>query len=197
MLLLILGCAPGFLRSHEGREPIRSAFYATDANSDSALVLLSNSYVSCDLPETDDADEMELALVQQSAALYREGASLLLFELLVGEDALPGTYRLNDGSDDPDEDVPETRGFNAAWWHVNEAVVEARDGLIVSYSPGTSAGDFEFLPFVPSPGEVVITDADDRLKGEFAIDSLDLSGRFEAEPCEINSYLYTNLAFGL
>lgn len=188
-------CAPGYLRSREGREPLRSAWFAAvedDQPVSSMTVLLSNSDLACELPETVDPGEVEEALSVQAAGLYREGAAVLLFNLYSAAAEWSGAYEIAEGGDGgprPDRTVAVT------WWKVVEAEVESQDGVVVSYTPGDAPGDYVFVPRVPSPGSIEVALGEDALTGSFVLDSLDLSGGFEAAPCDADSALFASLGY--
>lgn len=190
ILALILACAPGFLRSPEGREPLRAAWYAPQGAGSPTLLLLSNSYLLCELPELEDPAEVEALLARQQAGFAREGAAVLFFELDAEAGDLVGVYDVDTTPEDAD-----ARRMAVTWWHVVEAVVEARDGVIVSYAAGSTLGDFEYVPLVPEPATLEIAREEDGVEGSFEIGSLDLSGSFTAAACAPDASLFAALAF--
>ena len=182
---LLLACAPGTLWTEQGRDVVRAAWYAADDRAPT-LLLLSNSYLACELSESDDPAEVQAALARQAAGLTREGASVLFFQLDAAQGDLVGDYEL--GAPD------ELRPMAATWWHVNEAVVEARSGIVVSYTSGTATGDLEYVPDVSVPGTLSIDEDDGQLHGDFELGSIDVSGRFVATGCSPDASLFTTLA---
>ena len=193
---MLIACAPGVLRTREGSEPLRSAWYAEvtgEAGASSLYVLAANSDLLCELPDSDDPAVVDEALVRQSAGFYREGAKVLygVFTDATGE-GWPGTYEIADATsagERPDREVALT------WWSVVEAEVQAQDGVVVSYSPGDSPGDYSFVPRAPPPGEFTLTEDEHGLAVEFEVSSLDLSGRFEASSCDPDSALFASLGY--
>ena len=189
-LMVALGYAPGFLRGPDGREPLRAAWFGVVDQVQplaNVTVLLSNSDLLCEVPDSTDPGEIEEALTRQAAGLYREGAEVLMFSLYSEEEDWEGAYEISEGGARPDRDVAVT------WWHVIEAVVESQNGVLVSYTPGDAPGDYVFVPRVPSPGSIEVLKTDDTLTGSFVLDSLDLSGSFEASPCDADSALFASL----
>lgn len=169
----------------DGRDVIRSAWYATDETAPT-LILLSNSYLLCELPDSDDPAEKEAALARQAAGLTREGASALFFQIDAAEGGLVGDFELGTPED--------ARQMVATWWHVDEAVVQARSGIVVSYEAGSTTGDFEYVPAVDQPGTLTIEEDDHQMRGEFELDAIDVSGRFVARRCSPDASLFTSLA---
>ena len=189
LLLQILGCAVGLLRTEEGQEPLRAAWFSVGDEAPT-LLLLSNSSLLCELPESEDPAELEAALTRQEAGLTREGAKALYMELEATEGDLVGHYEI-----EPEVDDQAVRELRASWWTVHEAEVEAREGIVVSYSPGDALGDLEYIPAVPAPGSLTITEEGELLVGSFDLSSLDLSGRFEASACARDDDLFATLGF--
>ncbi len=187
--LLLLGCSVGLLRTEDGQEPLRSAWFSA-AEEAPTLLLLSNSSLLCELPESDDPAEIEAELTRQEAGLTREGAQALYLELEATQGDLVGDYAI-----EPEVDDVGVRELRASWWTVKEAEVEAREGIVVSYTPGDALGDLEYVPAVPGPGSVAITQEEERLEGSFDLSALDLSGRFSAAPCARDSDLFSALGF--
>lgn len=209
MLFLLLGCASGVLQFRDGSEPVRSAWYTKPSvdNADLTLVLVSNSDIYCDLPESEDPGEQEAALVRQSAAFSREGTAIVLF-LLYLDPALSalGSYEVT-GDASPtslpfaERGAPDLlaafngRAAGASWLTIREAAVEEEDGLAVSYEPGSSPGDVIYVPQVQGPGKVTVTGLEnDTFAATFQLDVVDVSGRFEAAYCGEDSDLYTSLS---
>lgn len=184
-LALLAACAPGVFWTEQGRDPIRSAWYAAD-DSTPTLVLLSNSTLLCELPESDDPAEIQAALARQAAGLTREGASVLFFQIDAAQGDLVGDYELGSPVD--------ARQMVATWWHVNEAVVEARSGIVVTYAAGAATGDLEYVPAVSLPGTLTIEEDDGQLHGSFELDTIDVSGRFVATGCSPDASLFNSLA---
>lgn len=194
-LLLTLACAPGFLRTRDGREPLRAAWFGEvegELAEPSLTVLLSNSDLLCELPDTEDPGELDEALSRQAAGFYREGAKVLMFNLASTEPGWTGTYALTDASEGLERPA---RTASAIWWEVVEAEVETQDGILVSYTPGDAPGDYVFVPRVPTPGTVEVTSDESLLTGEFILDGLDISGSFEADPCDADAALFASLGY--
>lgn len=187
MLLVLLACAPGVLLSRDGREPLRTALYTASEGAPTSL-LLSNSALLCELPDEDDPADVEAALARQQAGVTREGASLLYVELEAREGDLVGSYDVA-----PDVDLPEVRRMSVTWWHVVEAVVESREGVVISYAPGDEEGDLEYVSRLGSPATLEISADEDRLVGSFDLGVIDVSGRFEASYCSPDASLYAML----
>ncbi len=190
MLLALLGaCSVGTLLSSEGREPLRAAWYAASEEAPT-LLLLSNSSLLCELPESDDPAEIEAVLARQQAGLTREGAKLLYLELDAAQGDLVGSYDVA-----PDGEDASVRSMRAVWWQVVEAKVEAREGIVVAYEPGGELGDVEYVPRVGDPATLEILAEDGLVSGRFDLGSLDISGRFEATACAPDASLFATLGF--
>lgn len=201
LLPLLTACADGLLRDADGVEQLRTAVYLPSETEDpqvrEALVVLSNSPLPCELPETDDPAEQDEALARLAAGVTREGARLIILSLYQflpsgADQDWAGDYAIREAVDS--SMATATEGVaSALYWFVREAAVSDRDGLAISYSYGNSDLDRVFVPEVPEPGEIVLRPGADRLRGSFRFESIDVSGHFDAEACEEGADLFVLL----
>lgn len=193
-LIAALGaCAPGVIRTPEGSDSLRSALYtvspSSDPEVDRSVVILANSPLDCDLPDSENPADIEAGESELVSAFTREGARVVIFEM----------YHLSSASWTVDFPVTTDAGTYAAsgiqgaasalYWAVYESVVEDKEGLSVTYAPGDGPRDVLYVDPVDEPGEVTLTreieeeDEDDDMVGTFRLESLDVSGRFRATRC--------------
>jgi hypothetical protein len=202
MLVLLLACRSGVIHYPTGTDDLRAAWFQTvpytrlvDQNGEPTLtqtvVMLANTQVDCaDIPTM---DKKALDSPETVAVFTRENARVVILFLYQDKHRdLVSPYVLDD--DLPGENVTTENGVaSAAYLGVNEAELVDEDGLVRFYLPGSNPGDCMLVQDVPSPGEVVITDASPNLKGTFALDAIDVSGRFEAKECTDNPEFLTTL----
>jgi hypothetical protein len=109
---------------------------------------------------------------------------------------LVGSYVLE--PDHTGENVTTANGVaTATYLGVNEAVLSDDNGLERFYLPGSNPGDCELVIDVPAPGDVRITSAATHLRGDFALDAVDVSGRFDAKECDNRDFTLTLEAVAL
>lgn len=195
---ILTGCADGVLRFPEGSDPVRSAYvttYELEGGGTEVLGIIANSYLLCSLPDSDDPAVLQQALVQQAAAVSREGARVLVFTLYPSDDSWLDTYEIYAGAA-PGRPWDLQGVAGAAWWAILEAVVEEDDGLSVSYTSAAEPGSFVFNPAVEGPGEIEVTGWDETtLDLNFNLDTIDVSGRASATACDPDAALFTGLGF--
>ena len=215
MLVLLLACRSGVIHYPTGSDDLRAAWYQTapyaghldaamhqtrvDAEGNPTLtqtvVMLANTSIDCkDIPSLAEAQGKTGLDDPNSIAIFtRENARVVILFLFQDKNSdLVSTY---DVDGDPNgENVTTQNGVaSASYLGVNEAELTDEDGLVRFYLPGSNPGDCMLVDDVPPPGEVVITDASPNLKGTFALDSIDVSGRFEAKECTDNPDFMTTL----
>jgi hypothetical protein len=191
LFLSLLACGQGFLRTDRGREPIRSAFYAQEADDSYAAVLLLNSDVQCELPDTDDPAELEAVLASWYVALYREGALAVSIRLYPPETGgFEASYVVS--SEAGAAEATGTEGSaEVDVREVFEAAVDDADGISRTYEIADAEGAAYLVDDADS-GEVVIERLErGRMQGRFLLDVEHVSGRFEAERCDVDSDLFT------
>jgi hypothetical protein len=151
------------------------------------IVMLANTQVDCeDIPTLPEEDTKTLNSPETVAVFTRENARVVILFLFQDKhEDLVSTYVV-DGEPAGDNVTTQNGVASAAYLGVNEAELVDEDGLVRFYLPGSNPGDCVLVDDVPPPGEVVVTDAGRNLKGTFALDSIDVSGRFEAKECEDN-----------
>ena len=203
MLVLLVACRSGVIHYPTGTDDLRAAWVQTapytgrvDESGEPTLtetiVMLANTQVDCqDIPNM--ADKTAFDSPETVAVFTRENARVVILFLFQDRHRdLVSTYVLDD--DPPGENVTTENGVaSAAYLGVNESELVDEDGLVRFYLPGSNPGDCLLVQDVPSPGEVVINDASPNLKGTFALDTVDVSGRFEAKECKDNPEFMTTL----
>lgn len=186
-LLLLSACGLGTISSTTASDPLETAFYLTVDHPDTPTMLLalSNSYIaSCKAPElTGDNEE---ALLEFYMAASREGSQVALVDLRsYGVDTWEGVYPVADRDFQPN-DLSGQRPFIAqgAYLHVREAELDDEEGLERSYR----VTDAVWAPEVAAPGQVSISswEPDGVLVGQLSFESLDVSARFRAVPCDVS-----------
>jgi hypothetical protein len=205
MLVLLLACRSGVIHYPSGSDDLRAAWFQTgpyegrrnseeDTTLTQTVMLLANTQIDCaDIP-TLDTDKKKVLDSPESIAIFtRENARVvILFLFQQAGSSLASTYIV-----DPEpsgENVTTQNGVaSAAYLGVNEAELIDEDGLMRFYLPGSNPGDCELVDDVPPPGEIVITDSGPNLRGTFALDSIDVSGRFDAKECTDNPEFMTTL----
>ena len=204
MLVLLLACRSGVIHYPTGTDDLRAAWFQTapytgraNAKGETTLtqtiVLLANTQVECEDIPTLDIGKEALDSPETVAIFTRENARVVILFLFQNKDLdLVSTYVV-----DPEpsgKNVTTVNGVaGAAYLGVNEAELIDEDGLVRFYLPGSNPGDCELVDHVPPPGEIVITHATGNLKGTFALDSIDVSGRFDAKECTDNPDFMTTL----
>ena len=204
MLVLLLACRSGVIHYPTGTDDLRAAWFQTapytgrvDQDGEPTLtqtiVMLANTKVYCaDIPPL-GGDEKALDSPETVAVFTRENARVVILFLFQDKHRdLVSTYVLDE--EPPGENVTTENGIaSAAYLGVNEAELVDEDGLVRFYLPGSNPGDCMLVQDVPSPGEVVINDASPNLKGTFALDAIDVSGRFDAKECKDNPQFMTTM----
>ena len=203
MLVLLLACRSGVIHYPTGTDDLRAAWFQTapylgrvDEHGDPTLtqtiVMLANTSIDCaDIPL--NLDKKSLDSPETVAVFTRENARVVILFLFQDKHRdLVSSYVIDE--EPPGENVTTQNGVAAAaYLGVNESELVDEDGLVRFYLPGSNPGDCMLVQDVPSPGEIVITDASPNLKGTFALDSIDVSGRFDAKECTDNPEFMTAL----
>ncbi len=199
MLVLLLACRSGVIHYPTGTDDLRAAWFQTapypgrdNAKGETTLtqtiVMLANTSVDCeDIPPLDAVQGKTALDDPETVAVFtRENARVVILFLFQDKHRdLVSTYVIDE--EPPGENVTTENGVaSAAYLGVNEAELIDEDGLVRFYLPGSNPGDCMLVDDVPPPGEIVITDAGRNLKGTFALDSIDVSGRFDAKECTDN-----------
>lgn len=185
VLPLLFACSHGTLSWPAGSGPLETAFFlpVDDADTPTLYVALSNSYVaSCKRPDLrDDPDE---ALEELYLAVTRENTRVALLELnRYGVDTWEGLFPVASEDFQPNQlsgqDPFIARG---SWIGVDEAEVDRDEGLEQTYR----VVDGTYVPSVAAPGQVNISNWEEEvaLDGSLAFESLDVSSRFRAVPCD-------------
>lgn len=200
-LLALAGCAPGAIHTPEGSDSLRAALFtvspSSDPSVDRAVLILANSPLDCDLPDSENPADIEAGESELVSAFTREGARVVIFEMyhLAGADWTMSFPLLADAG--PYAASGLQGASEALYWAVYEAVVEEKEGLVVSYAPGDGPRDVLYVDPVDEPGEVAVTrdlaDEEDDLIGTFRLDTLDVSGRFRATRCADDSDVFVLL----
>lgn len=185
LLSALVACTPGRIETASGGpDELRSAWYqiVEGPDSDELRVFLLNSELSCDItPSLADPALRDEALIELYVALTREDARVVALELrrVPGHDGWQGYYPIFD-SDELEHRLDGANPFagRALYVGVNEAEVSADDGLTREYTPT----DVEY-GWADEPSEVHITEDGGTLRGTFALNGLNVSGRFKASPC--------------
>jgi hypothetical protein len=204
MLVLLLACRSGVIHYPTGTDDLRAAWFQTapypgrgdeegQPTLTQTIVMLANTAVECEDIPTLDVGEKALDSPEAVAVFTRENARVvILFLFQSTQRDLASSYVIDD--DPAGENVTTENGVAAAaYLGVNEAELIDEDGLVRFYLPGSNPGDCMLVDDVPPPGEVVINDASRNLKGTFALDSIDVSGRFDAKECKDNPQFMTTL----
>ena len=205
MFVLLLACRSGVIHYPTGTDDLRAAWYQTapytgrfDEHGDPTLtqtiVMLANTSVDCeDIPADISNGKKALDDPETVAVFTRENARVVILFLFQDKHRdLVSSYVIDE--EQPGENVTTQNGVaGAAYLGVNESELVDEDGLVRFYLPGSNPGDCMLVQDVPSPGEVVINDASPNLKGTFALDSIDVSGRFDAKECTDNPEFMTTL----
>ena len=184
LLALTLGCSVGSISDPWGTSPLETAFYVQQVGDerDEAWLLLSNGYVSSPCESIDPeavAEDYAAWSEEVGVALGREGARLVLAHLYrFRRSSWEGVFQL---SSEPVNAVLDDRSpfaAEAGYYAVLEAEAD-QNGLAMTYEPvvtqlevGIDEGYFE-----------VKSARDDQLRGSFALETVDVGGRFEAERC--------------
>lgn len=206
----LMACA-GTFHAPDGPEPVRSAVWF-DVNGMNgiedprvpreALLLLLNSTVPCEVPDTEDdprtgtVDEAAAAeqywQAQVGSAFTREGALAVALGLFTYEGDWEGRYDIDATalSDAVTLLGGTSRVGYGAWYRVDESVVEDSDGVYFTYTPV----DFAYDPAVAAPAWINVSERDDTLVGNFSFTPTELSGSFRAEPCDNQDLLDILLA---
>ena len=199
MLVLLLACRSGVIHYPTGTDDLRAAWFQTapyTGRGDEAgeptltqtIVMLANTSVECeDIPSLDVANGKKALDSPETVAVFtRENARVVILFLFQSKQRdLASSYVIDD--EPLGENVTTQNGVaSAAYLGVNEAELIDEDGLVRFYLPGSNPGDCMLVDDVPPPGEITITAADRNLKGTFALDSIDVSGRFDAKECTDN-----------
>lgn len=183
--LLLVGCGIGHLDDGGGRQPLRTALYATwtEGESEVAGVFLSNGDIACDLAQTLDASEAEQLQIELFAAACREDARHVLLEY---ERPLTspwgGEYvgsELFDGS-------PRVTG---RYYAVVEAVLAREDGLAREFR----VTEDEDVPLGDGGSGWLDEPADERLSGGYTMPGT-VETRFDARACEADDRIFRVLA---
>lgn len=174
------GCAPslGTLSGPGWREPVRTAWYATDVvdGAPHAVVLLSNSALPCATPDAfGDPDALTSFLV----AACREDARHVLLELYDRDGTWAEVYPGVTDADAADLDA-RPRVAGARYYAVLEAVLVAGGGLDRRY-----LATAEERADLGDGGSVTLADG---FRGEFGFPE-GLQGEFAAERCADPSVL--------
>ena len=204
MLVLLLACRSGVIHYPTGSDDLRAAWFQTApyANRENAkgettltqtVVLLANTQVDCEDIPTLDVGKKALDSPEAVAIFTRENARVVILFLFQDENQdLVSSYLVDE--EPAGENVTTVNGVaSAAYLGVNEAELIDEDGLVRFYLPGSNPGDCVLVDQVPPPGEIVITHAATTLRGTFALDSIDVSGRFDAKECTDNPEFMTTL----
>lgn len=183
LLLALSACAPwGRIHTPRGSDRLRSAWsLATLWSGVSTRVLfLSTSTVPCGPPDTQDPDAITAADMELAQAWTREGSQILVFALFSDHTSgWSGSYPVVEVVSPVALDVTEPHAALAAYHAVWEAEVSEEDGLYREYA---IVEEQLRLP-VPDPGTLTWEESGDIASGTFALDSLDVSGDFQAEAC--------------
>ena len=187
MILLLLGaCGPGTISAPTGSDPLETAFYLPVDHPDTPTMYLalSSSYIATCKAPASFTDETDPALQELYLAASREGSQIALMELRrYGVKSWEGTYPLADRDFQPN-DLSGANPFIAksAYLHVVEASLDDEEGLERWYS----VTDAIWAPEVVAPGEVTISswEPGGELTGSLRFESLDVSARFRAQPCD-------------
>ena len=205
MFVLLLACRSGVIHYPTGTDDLRAAWFQTapyplrvdeegEPTLTQTIVMLANTSVDCeDIPTLDVDKKGALDNPETVAVFTRENARVVILFLFQDKHRdLVSTYVVDEEL--PGENVTTQNGVAAAaYLGVNEAELIDEDGLVRFYLPGSNPGDCVLVDDVPPPGEIVITDASRNLKGTFALDAIDVSGRFDAKECTDNPEFMTTL----
>jgi hypothetical protein len=181
---LLAACSPqGWIRTERGSDRIRTAYHfdTTLQGIPTHALVLANSHFPCSLPTEPDPDAITSAEQQYAMAWGREGAMLVAFALFEydGEPS-SGRFPVDEAASPYGLDEVEPRAALAAFHAVWEAEVVTEDGLYREYQPVIEE---DHTP-VDGPGSVELELGEEgRWSGRFALDAIDVSGRFEAEAC--------------
>lgn len=186
LLLTTLACGNGWLSYPGGQSDIETAIWikGTIDGTDTVVMILSNSRLSCDLGATDEDDpaQVEAAYVQAAAALYREDARNLVLWLKRDAGDVLGSYDVA-GADDGAK-----RWSEALYMGVNEAVLGYDGGLFRYYEPT----DYDVREAGAGTVQLDRLDAE-TAKGSFDFTDIEVAGRFSAEHCEDSVELFEQL----
>jgi hypothetical protein len=184
VLLLALGCSRGTISDPWGSSPLETAIFLEHRGDqrDEAWVLLSNGYISSPCASIDPAvaaEDYQAWSEELGVALGREGARLVLAHLYrFRRETWEGVFPL---SSEPVNAVLDDRtpfAAEAGYFAVLEAEAD-QTGLRMSYEPVETQ-----LEVAIDSGHVEIVRAsDDELRGSFALETVDVGGRFKAERC--------------
>lgn len=179
LALASCGCAPwGWISSPRGTERLRSAWYVEDE--EALVVVVADSTFPCTLPDSEDPQAQEAAIMDLYYAWYREGARVAAFQLRVapGRTHGPGSYPLKETQETLDRVEP--RAAHAMYHEVLEASLGEVDGLDRTYE----IVDEIYAFWVEGDGDVTLeTTAGGTLEGTFLLEALDVSGSFRATRC--------------
>lgn len=182
LFLILYACAPyGRINTPMGSERLRSAWYM-EINGGLGI-LLSSSEVSCSLPTSENPEEISKALQDFYLAINREGSQLMAFILYnYNPRSWEGYYPISDAPDIDALDEVDPRVAQATYRSVDEARLEYQAGLYREYEPT----DYTYVAKVEGPGHVTVEkyETNQTLEGWFSLDALDVSGTFDAQPCE-------------
>lgn len=194
LLLTALGCAAGHLAWDDGDDVLRTALVqeSTDGGLPHLTVLLSTSYLPCDLPTDPDPTVQTQALLELSTALCREGAEHVLLELWRGDGIdWIGDY---DGRSDAtalDVSGDRLRLADGSWYGIDEAGLASVRDFVRTY--GVYPDGAHRHDHIGDDGSIEIRERDGT-RGRFDFPAVGLSGRFDAEICEPGATLFALLA---
>lgn len=185
ILWATVACGHGWISYPGGESDIETAIWikGTIDGTDTVVMILSNSRLSCDLGATDEDDPaaVELALIEAAAALYREDARNLVLWLKRDAGDVLGSY-------DVSTDGSAKRWSEALYMGVNEAELGYDGGLVRYYEPT----DYDVREAGAGTVELDRLDAD-TARGSFDFTDIEVAGRFTAEHCEDSVELFEQL----
>ena len=183
--LVAVACAPmGRIRTPRGGDRLHTALTLGTiwSGTRARVLILSTSSVACSPPTDPDPDAITAYEAELVLALTREGSLVLAFVMFSSDPTdWSGEYPVDETASPWALDEVEPRAALAAFHAVWEAEVLAEDGLYREYA----AVEEELSLPVLAPGTLTFDDDDDEASGTFALESLDVSGTFDATPCPV------------
>ena len=191
---LLAACGPGSISWATGDDALRTAlFQPIDDGVPGTRLLLSTGVFDCDLPQSDDPQELTRAYLELSVGACREDARHLA--ITTWYDETSGREGRYIGQDDaiPSNLAPTMpRIARVDYIGIEEAVLttsdrpEFDDDLGGTYRPTEIDQEYG----AGTGGEVFLRGSDDGLHGTYDFPNLHVSGRFRAMECPPGSELF-------